>query len=320
MANPRVFVSSTYYDLHHVRDDIASFLQTLGYEPVMHDRGGIAYSQTESLEDSCYKEVSDCEILICIIGNKFGTKSASGDYSITMEELKRAIRLRKKIYIFIAQEVLSENLTYIKNKDNNFIPAHVDDVKIHQFIAELKNTICTHPILPFGSVAEIITQLKQQFAGLFQLLLSREASLTEEKTYIDLQNTADKIKALISEFGNEEKSFFSKFKGTMLANNPVVSRILGLLQITSYSVVLDNLNSLSTFLKDIGFQVSEEGFPFNVELTAKRTVDNYIQTLKVLDVFEEDGSLKDIKDKRYLEEKISLVSEYCNPSDEDFPF
>ena len=38
MAAPRVFVSSTYYDLQHVRNDIHIFLQGLGYEPVMHDK------------------------------------------------------------------------------------------------------------------------------------------------------------------------------------------------------------------------------------------------------------------------------------------
>lgn len=41
MAVPRIFVSSTYYDLRHVRDDIEIFLKGLGYTPVMHDKGNI---------------------------------------------------------------------------------------------------------------------------------------------------------------------------------------------------------------------------------------------------------------------------------------
>lgn len=45
MAAPRVFVSSTYYDLRHVRDDIEIFLKRLGYTPVMHDKGSITYTQ-----------------------------------------------------------------------------------------------------------------------------------------------------------------------------------------------------------------------------------------------------------------------------------
>ena len=101
MAAPRVFISSTYYDLRHVREDIGKFISQMGYEPVMHDRGGVTYTQSETLEKSCYDELSTCDIVICIIGNKYGTKSESSDLSITMEELKAAIKDRKKIYIYI---------------------------------------------------------------------------------------------------------------------------------------------------------------------------------------------------------------------------
>lgn len=40
MANLRVFVSSTFYDLHHVRNDLFNFLSSMGYEPVLHEKGG----------------------------------------------------------------------------------------------------------------------------------------------------------------------------------------------------------------------------------------------------------------------------------------
>ena len=51
MANLRVFVSSTYYDLHHVRNDLYTFIKGRGYEPVMHDKGGIPYTQEKTLEE-----------------------------------------------------------------------------------------------------------------------------------------------------------------------------------------------------------------------------------------------------------------------------
>lgn len=52
MAAPRVFISSTYYDLRHVREDIGNFIKSMGYEPVMHDKGGVTYAQSETLEAS----------------------------------------------------------------------------------------------------------------------------------------------------------------------------------------------------------------------------------------------------------------------------
>ena len=134
MATPRVFISSTYYDLKHVRNDISDFIRSLGYNPVMHDKGGVAYIQTDTIENSCYSELSTCDIVICIIGNHFGSQSANSDFSITMEELRTAIKNKKKIYIFIVRDVYIENRTYIQNKGlGEFCPAYADDIKIHQF-------------------------------------------------------------------------------------------------------------------------------------------------------------------------------------------
>ena len=66
MANPRVFISSTYYDLRHIRNDLQVFIKSLGYEPVMHDKGNVTYVQSESLEDSCYNELNSCDIVTSI--------------------------------------------------------------------------------------------------------------------------------------------------------------------------------------------------------------------------------------------------------------
>ena len=41
MAKPRVFVSSTYYDLKHIRDRPEAFIESFGYEPVLFESGDI---------------------------------------------------------------------------------------------------------------------------------------------------------------------------------------------------------------------------------------------------------------------------------------
>ena len=175
MAAPRVFISSTYYDLKHVRNDIGDFIRSLGYTPVMHDRGGVAYTQTDTIENSCYSELTTCDIVICIIGNHFGTQASTGDFSITMEELRTAIKNKKKIYIFIAKDVYIENRTYMQNKDSGtFRPAYADNIKIHQFIEELRLAIKNNPIESFETTTDIVNSLKSQFAGLFQNFLARD--------------------------------------------------------------------------------------------------------------------------------------------------
>jgi hypothetical protein len=34
MAAPRVFISSTFYDLRYIRDDLERLIKEIGYEPV----------------------------------------------------------------------------------------------------------------------------------------------------------------------------------------------------------------------------------------------------------------------------------------------
>lgn len=57
MAKPRVFISSTFYDLRQVRTDLDQFIMALGYEPVRNEEGDIPYGQDEELEKYCYEEI-----------------------------------------------------------------------------------------------------------------------------------------------------------------------------------------------------------------------------------------------------------------------
>lgn len=67
MAKPRIFVSSTFYDLRQVRADLDRFIKDLGYEPVLNELGNIPYGKDDKLEEYCYKEISNVDILVSII-------------------------------------------------------------------------------------------------------------------------------------------------------------------------------------------------------------------------------------------------------------
>ena len=58
MAKPRVFISSTFYDLKQIRADLDNFILGLGYDVVRNEEGGIPYGTNFKLEDYCYKEIS----------------------------------------------------------------------------------------------------------------------------------------------------------------------------------------------------------------------------------------------------------------------
>lgn len=291
MATPRVFVSSTYYDLKHVRNDVSDFIKSLGYTPVMHDKGGVAYTQTETLENSCYSELATCDIVVCIIGNHFGTQSSSSNFSITMEEVRAAIKNKKKIYIFISRDVYIENRTYIQNKGvGNFKPAYADDIKIHQFIAELCDTVKNNPIETFETTADIIESLRSQFAGLFQNFLARDASLTESKTAYDLQETTEDFKGLLLDFQDMTERMLGAFDGTLLTTNNTIYYLRSLLGMEHCYFTVEDQEALEEFLICLGF--SEDKAPDDADhYLYTRVWNGEIQNLKLyLDLFDREGN------------------------------
>ena len=74
MAKPRIFVSSTYYDLRHIRASLETFISSLGYEPVLSEKGNIAYTHDGPLDESCYREAAGADILVMIIGGRYGSE------------------------------------------------------------------------------------------------------------------------------------------------------------------------------------------------------------------------------------------------------
>lgn len=319
MAAPRVFISSTYYDLRHVREDIGNFIKSMGYEPVMHDRGGVKYAQSETLEKSCYNELQNCDIVVCIIGNKYGTQSQDSNLSITMTELISAINARKKIYIYILKEVYYENRTYLLNKNNGFNPASVDDIRIHEFIVEIKDNVKNHPIEPFENISDITDNLRSQFAGLFQRLLEQEAAITETKTAYDLQSSADKIKNTIDQFNENVQDFFKRFDGTIFRTNLAVRHLQKILGHTKYQLFISNKNELFDFILSMGFEeldIFDQEIDFNDGTVFKKTFSNKIYKLTIMDrLFEQNGEIIKNADTKVLDELIILTKESIIPHD-----
>jgi len=77
MSKPRVFISSTYYDLKHIRAALENFIESLGFEAILSEKGDIAYSPDKPLDESCYREVSNSDIFILIIGGRYGSASSA---------------------------------------------------------------------------------------------------------------------------------------------------------------------------------------------------------------------------------------------------
>lgn len=185
MARPRVFVSSTYYDLKHIRSSLENLINSLGFESILYERGEIAYLPKIPLDKSCYKEVDNADIFIIIIGGRYGSeKSGSKDKkekqffdqydSITMQEYKKAVEREIPTYILIEKSVHSEFETYLKNKNNESINyVHVDSVNIFHLIENILSQ--PNPVHQFDRFSDIEFWLKEQWAGLFRDLIKNRS-------------------------------------------------------------------------------------------------------------------------------------------------
>ncbi|AOA00704.1 hypothetical protein BFC22_11675 [Carnobacterium divergens] len=324
MAIPKIFVSSTYYDLMHVRTDIEAFIKNLGYEPVLHERNSVTYNQVDTLEDSCYKEIDNCEILVCIIGNKFGTESNSNNYSITMKELQTAIKQQKKVYAFIQKDVSVENRVYLANKNSsNFVTAVVDDVRIHDFIADLKQTVKNFPITDFESVNDIIDSLRSQFAGLFQNLLQRETTLTESKTLYDLNSVSTNMENMVEKMTETNNEVLNMLNSTLFVTHDVTAKLMSTLSLplNDYRILIHDKKGMISFIETIGFIKTDEPF---IDEYKRSYLDRKLQFLTISEkIFNDQDQLLRYVDHETLENAFTFKEEektVLNLADDDLPF
>lgn len=175
MRQPRIFISSTYFDLKQEREDLAEYFKGLGYDVVLHEKGDIVYGKTRPLEMYAYETINTIDFLIGIIGKRFGSPSLSGANSITQNEINTARRAGKKILVFIQTDVYSEYQTYLKNKNNRRIHySSVDNIEIFKFIETLHGQCRNNYITKYDTVNDIKTIAISQLSGIFKMLLEEE--------------------------------------------------------------------------------------------------------------------------------------------------
>ncbi|MBY0244349.1 MAG: DUF4062 domain-containing protein [Sphingobacteriaceae bacterium] len=195
MARPRIFVSSTYYDLKYIRNSLEQFINSFGYEPVLFENGDIPFTPNKSLESSCYQEINSANMLILIIGGKFGAKSEENIEhviskhtldlnSITMKEYIAAYERSIPIFVFVDSQVMSEFETYKKNKDKSIDIeyAHVNHVNIFKLIEDIRSRRTSGMFTKtFDKFDDIASWLKEQWAGMFTEYLKQLRDSSDAK-------------------------------------------------------------------------------------------------------------------------------------------
>lgn len=211
---PRIFVSSTYYDLKHVRERLEQFIDNYGFESVLFESDKVTYEFDKPIDSSAYNEVTLCHIMILIVGGRYGSTATNGNISedikkyeqeyisITRREFETAIEKNIPLFIFVEKNVFSEYKTFKENQDflenihqfenkNNqdkakFKFAHVDSLNVFKFL----DTLVTKPIKTFDKIEQIENYLQSQFAGLFYLYLD---GLQKQKEVVKVLNSVEEL-------------------------------------------------------------------------------------------------------------------------------
>ena len=220
MARPRVLVSSTCRDLRPIREQIKYLIEEMGYEAILSDFGDVYYSPYLHIHVACLNEVRNCDMVILVIGNQFGSESVVVEgKSVTGSEHDVAYAESIPIFCFIDEKVLSDYETYknIIEREKDFERAKdllskipfgcCKDYRIFKFIDNVRKKPQGNSYFPFKDFSDIRATLKKQWAGMvFDFLRDRrDRSSNEEIVSLlkQLEIANDKVEQIVDLLAND---------------------------------------------------------------------------------------------------------------------
>lgn len=203
---PRIFISSTFYDLKYIREDLANFVRSYGYEPVLFEDGDIGYTPGKTIDTSCYESMRNSDMVILIIGGEYGspasgeTKDEFKEYiSVTRNEFRAAVDSGIPIFVMIDKNVIVEYGVYevnyddIEKENRPMTFPTTKNINVFRFIKEIKG-IVTLPIQEFEKSSDIKGFISKQWADMFKNYLG---SLRKEPENKKIETSVKEMETLI---------------------------------------------------------------------------------------------------------------------------
>jgi hypothetical protein len=324
MAKPRVFVSSTFFDLRQIRENLERMIRDLGYEPILNETGGVPYKATEALEASAYREVETSDIIVSVIGGRYGTEAiTSPGFSISQEELKHAVERGIQVFIFIDRNVDAEYSTYARNKGAKIEYAHVDDKRVYEFIETIKALPRNNAIATFATSSDIIDILKAQWAGLFQRFLQEQQRRAELKVLDEMKSVSQTLKDLVDFLTLERENKDLAIQSILLLNHPAFRRFKEVTA-TPYRVIFTDRTEFVHWMTARNWKLTpiDRWDPESTEEwtnTQDRFKNGYLKITR--EMFDDTGRLINLSEWQWDDDAIKFV-EYdrsTDPPDDDPP-
>lgn len=302
MSKPRIFISSTFYDLQQIRYELDKFIESFGYEPVRNEEGDIPYDKDDELQEYCYREISNVDILISVIGGRYGSRAVveegiEAEYSVTQKEIKTALEKNKLVYLFIEKNVLTEYETYVLNRGRDDVNyKFVDNINIYKFLDEIKSLSRNNNIKGFETADEIKSYLKEQWAGLFKQYITDADKFREQRVLSDINETAKVLRGLVDYLKESNEDKDASINDIIKTNHPVVSRLKELLEIP-YNFYIEGW-------KDFMALMNARSYSYNEKTQVWTSKQRKNQIIVNNDIFDEDGKLKYYKPSEWKDEWI----------------
>ncbi len=137
MDKTRVFISSTFFDLSQVRDDIRRSIIGLGHEPVLSEFPSFPVLPELSIIENCRRNVrNNADVFILIVGGRKGSIDNTTKRTITNIEYETAKQSGIDTFIFVKRSVLSLLPIWEKNPTADF-SSEVDSPDVFHLLRKL---------------------------------------------------------------------------------------------------------------------------------------------------------------------------------------
>ncbi len=172
MDQTRIFVSSTFFDLAQVRDDLSRTITELGHVPVMSELSSFAVIPSLNTLENCKRNVRDnTDLFVLIVGGRKGSVDANTAKSITAVEYETAVQSGLDVFIFISGTVLALLPVWEKSPDADFSHA-IESTDVFRFVKQIREA--QRWTFSFEYASEISTILKTQFSIFLKFLLEKK--------------------------------------------------------------------------------------------------------------------------------------------------
>ena len=176
-STPTVMVSSTFYDLTQIRQDLYVFIANeLGYEPLLSEHKSFPIDPGLDTVENCRRRVEEqADILILVVGTRYGSIDDKTDKSITNLEYLSAKAKSIPIYTFVDRRILHTLPVWKTNPDADYSNV-VDTPRLFEFVDGIRSADRAW-VFPFDIAHDIVATLRIQFAYLVHELLKLNTML-----------------------------------------------------------------------------------------------------------------------------------------------